>query len=160
MDQVLQGRRSSKAAESRNPENAGGASSGQSEDDHQVAQADVHGLAPTGPKTQNHCPDDLGRGSVGHLSLESEGLLIRALGLRGLRLPSLRHAAIRQLRDLGYFVDEDARLALRPESWFDAYVPVTKRGLLTTPALDYLPHSTPPSGGSTGSIDGAASSEG
>lgn len=76
-------------------------------------------------------------------SLEREGLLIRAPGQRGLRLPSLREAAIRQLRDAGYFIDEEAKVALPPDSWFDRYattmVPVTKRGLLTTPALDYLP---------------------
>lgn len=89
-------------------------------------------------------------------SLEREGLLIRTPGARGLRLPSLRDAAIRQLRDLGYIIDEDAKLALPPDSWFEAYVPVTKRGLLTTPALDYLPEQMPPSGGSIEDLHGKA----
>ncbi len=99
-------------------------------------------------------------------SLEREGLLIRAPGQRGLRLPSQRDAAIRQLRDAGYFVDEDLKIAaaLPPDSWFERYanhlVPVTKRGLLTTPALDYLPEQMPPSGGSTEDLHGKARSEG
>jgi hypothetical protein len=92
-------------------------------------------------------------------SLEREGLLIRAPGARGMRLPSLRDAAIRQLRDLGYIIDEDAKTALPPDGWFETYVPVTKRGLLTTPALDYLPDPEPPSGGSTRGNDGAARSK-
>ncbi|WP_152608735.1 LexA family transcriptional regulator [Croceibacterium mercuriale] len=67
-------------------------------------------------------------------SLERDGLLIRAAGPRGLRLPSLRDAAIRQLRDAGFFIDEDLKIAapVPPESWFERYaahlLPVTKKG--------------------------------
>lgn len=73
------------------------------------------------------------------LSLEREGLLIRTRGQRGLRLPSLRDAAIRQLRDQGWVLDEEAKTGALPSGWLDASVPVTKRGLLTMPALDYQP---------------------
>ena len=95
-------------------------------------------------------------------SLERDALLIRAPGPRGLRLPSLRDAALRQLRDAGYFIDEDLKVAVPPESWFERYagamLPVTKRGLLTTPALDYLPEPAPPPGGSTEDLHGKAGS--
>jgi biotin operon repressor len=70
-------------------------------------------------------------------SLEREGLLIRTPGTRGLKLPSMRDEAVRQLRSMGWVVDEDICHAAPPEG-----LPVTKRTLLTTPALDYLPSRT------------------
>ncbi len=66
-------------------------------------------------------------------SLVRDGLLLRTPGPRGLKLPSMREEAIRQLRDLGFVVDEDVlRVA----------VSGPKSTLLTTPALDYLPDRT------------------
>lgn len=66
--------------------------------------------------------------------LEREGLVLRTPGPRGLKLPSMREEAVRQLRDLGWIVDEDAKVAGPPTG-----LPVTKRTLLTTSALDYHP---------------------
>ncbi len=40
-------------------------------------------------------------------SLEKDGLILRRPGERGLALPSVRDEAIRQLRQLGFTVDED-----------------------------------------------------
>jgi biotin operon repressor len=65
-------------------------------------------------------------------SLERDGLLLRSAGPRGLQLPSMRDEAIRQLRAMGWVVDEDVGHAGPP-----AAVPVTKRQLLAAPALDY-----------------------
>lgn len=47
-------------------------------------------------------------------SLEKDGLIIRSPGKRGLSLPSLRDEAIRQLREMGFAVDEDIMRITRP----------------------------------------------
>lgn len=65
-------------------------------------------------------------------SLEREGLILRTPGPRGLSLPSMRDEAIRQLRELGFSVDEDV-LAIRPPG-------VTHPPLRVPPALDYIPN--------------------
>lgn len=57
-------------------------------------------------------------------SLESEGLLLRSPGPRGLAMPSERQAALRVLRMLGWHVDERAEA-------------VTNRPLRLSPALSY-----------------------
>ncbi len=62
--------------------------------------------------------------------LAADRLLIIIPGPRGLRLPEARDAALRELRALGWSVDEDIKLARAPAS---------KLTLLTTPALDYKP---------------------
>ena len=61
-------------------------------------------------------------------SLVRDGLLIKIKGHRGLRLPSIRQEAIKQLRDLGWVVDEDSKTALRPRP---------NPTLLPPPGLDY-----------------------
>jgi len=92
-------------------------------------------------------------------SLEREGLVIRNPGRRGLALPSLRDAAVRYLRQQGFIVNEDARTMMPPESWFGTYVPVTKRTLLTTPALDYQPPDSAPGERLEGGVDGGTGGE-
>ncbi|MDG6079770.1 GntR family transcriptional regulator [Erythrobacter litoralis] len=68
-------------------------------------------------------------------SLAADGLLLRRAGKsRGLSLPSIRQEAIRQLRELGWTVDEDNLSAAEP---------VTKPPLLPPPALDYVPPGLP-----------------
>ena len=71
--------------------------------------------------------------------LAFEGLLIRTPGARGLKLPSMRDEAIRQLRQLGWAIDEDNLKALPPS--------VTKGALLPPASLDYI-------GPATGEPDG------
>jgi biotin operon repressor len=61
-------------------------------------------------------------------SLERDGLLVRTPGPRGLSLPTLRDAAIRQLRAYGFVVDEDM---------MEAHRPVTDPPLLPPIELDY-----------------------
>lgn len=61
-------------------------------------------------------------------SLSEEGLLLRTPGPRGLTLPSMRQEAIRQLRQLGWQIDED-NLHAEPG--------VTNRALLPPAALTY-----------------------
>ncbi|WP_375290896.1 LexA family protein [Qipengyuania sp.] len=61
-------------------------------------------------------------------SLAEEGLIIRTPGHRGLALPSMREEAVRQLRALGWSVDEDAEQAIPP---------VTNPPLLPPAALTY-----------------------
>lgn len=61
-------------------------------------------------------------------SLVADGLLLRTPGPRGLALPSMREEAVRQLRALGWHVDEDALLA---------HSPVTNPPLLPPAALTY-----------------------
>ena len=64
-------------------------------------------------------------------SLAADGLLIRTGGPRGLQLPSVRDTAIRQLRALGYAVDEDLKYVRHPG--------VTNRTLLPPAELRYPP---------------------
>lgn len=64
-------------------------------------------------------------------SLELDGLLLRSPGPRGLTLPTLRDAAVRQLRELGWKVDEDLRRVAEP---------VTDPPLLPPIELDYPSH--------------------
>lgn len=78
-------------------------------------------------------------------SLAAEGLLIQTPGPRSLHLPDARDAAIRQLRAMGWFVDEDV---------VRATAPVTKRTLLTMAALDYNPVPDLRRGGPAGGSDG------
>jgi len=66
-------------------------------------------------------------------ALVREGLFIRMPGARGVRLPSMRDEAIRQLRLLGYVVDEDIGKILPP----GANLTLTKSTLLPAPELDY-----------------------
>jgi biotin operon repressor len=61
-------------------------------------------------------------------SLVADGLLLRTPGPRGLALPSMREEAVRQLRALGWRVDEDA---------LEANAPVTNPPLLPPAALTY-----------------------
>lgn len=63
-------------------------------------------------------------------SLVDDGLLLRTPGPRGLTLPTMRDEAVRQLRALGWTVDEDVGRA---------HCPVTKGTLQLEPVLDYLP---------------------
>jgi hypothetical protein len=69
-------------------------------------------------------------------SLVADGKLVRIPGPRGLRLPSLRHEVLRQLRELGCLVDEDVLFA-----------PVTNPTLPPRPLFDY------PERGSNGGTD-------
>lgn len=64
-------------------------------------------------------------------SLAADELLLRSPGARGLALPSLRDAAIRQLRDLGFTVDVDFS-SIRPPGG-----PVTNPPLLPPAELTY-----------------------
>jgi len=57
-------------------------------------------------------------------SLESDSLILRTAGPRGLRLPDQRENAVRMLRELGYNVDDRAAAVTNPP-------------LLSPPALDY-----------------------
>ena len=67
---------------------------------------------------------------------------LAVIAARGLRLPSVREEAIRQLRELGYVVDEDIGKILPPD-------PLRALStLLPPPELDY------PSRRRTGDIDG------
>lgn len=61
-------------------------------------------------------------------SLAAEGLLLRKPGPRGLALPTMRDEAIRQLRELGWTVDEDIGVARSPG---------TNPSLLPPPELTY-----------------------
>lgn len=63
-------------------------------------------------------------------SLTADGLLLRVPGPRGLTLPTVRDECVRQLRELGWSVDTGVEVAS---------LPVTKRTLFDTPALDYDP---------------------
>ena len=77
-----------------------------------------------------------------------DGFLLRTPGPRGLRLPSVREEAIRQLRELGYVVDEDIGKILPPD-------PLRALStLLPPPELDY------PSRRRTGDIDGEQGGQG
>ena len=71
--------------------------------------------------------------------LAFEGLLIRTPGARGLKLPSMRDEAIRQLRQLGWAIDEDNLKALPPG--------ITNGALLPPATLDYI---RPATGGPDG----------
>lgn len=66
-------------------------------------------------------------------SLERDGLVLRAPGPRGLTLPTVRDEAVRQLRALGFIVDEDC---------LQVKAPVTDPPLLPPAALDYDPDPT------------------
>lgn len=63
-------------------------------------------------------------------ALVASGQLLRRPGPRGLSLPTLRDEAVRQLRDLGYLVDEDV---------FTVCLPCAHSTLPATPMLDYVP---------------------
>ena len=63
-------------------------------------------------------------------ALVASGQLLRRPGPRGLHLPTLRDEAVRQLRDLGYVVDEDI---------FTVGIPCANSTLPVRPVLDYLP---------------------
>lgn len=78
------------------------------------------------------------------LSLVDDGLLLRTPGPRGLKLPSMRDEAIRQLREIGFVVNEDVLSIGPPAS------SVTKATLLPPPELDYPARRT-------GDIDGERS---
>lgn len=72
-------------------------------------------------------------------SLERDGLILRVPGPRGLSLPTVRDEAIRQLRNLGWTVDEDCSHAAGP---------VTDPPLLPPASLTYDPdHSGEEQGG-------------
>jgi biotin operon repressor len=64
-------------------------------------------------------------------SLERDGMLIRTPGPRGLRLPSVRDVSIRELRALGWVVDEDVK-HVGPPAGLRAH-----STLLPPPELDY-----------------------
>tara|TARA_R110002072_G_scaffold38314_4_gene110894 strand:+ start:6071 stop:6511 length:441 start_codon:yes stop_codon:yes gene_type:complete len=66
-------------------------------------------------------------------SLEKDGLIIRIPGKRGLSLPSMRDEAIRQLRDLGFRVDEDIMRVSSPNCSTSG----PNFTLLPPPTLDY-----------------------
>ncbi|WP_119083094.1 hypothetical protein [Altererythrobacter sp. B11] len=61
-------------------------------------------------------------------SLERDGMILRSAGPRGLKLPSVRDEAVRQLRELGWQVDEDL---------CQATPAVTKGALPPRVVLDY-----------------------
>ncbi|MFC3097357.1 LexA family transcriptional regulator [Alteraurantiacibacter palmitatis] len=75
------------------------------------------------------------------LKLANEGLLLRRPGERGLSLPDIEADAVRQLRQLGWTVEESARIVARR---------VTIHPLSTARVLDYSPQ------GSEGEIHGEA----
>ena len=62
-------------------------------------------------------------------ALVAEGVLVQGGGPRSLSMPTLRDEAVRQLRDLGWKVDEDLK-EIRPPGG-------TNRTLLPPPALTY-----------------------
>lgn len=66
------------------------------------------------------------------LSLVGEGLLLRRPGPRGLSLPDHQQAAVRQLRDLGWTIDEDLQVAI-PDADGAPHSP-----LLPPAELDYV----------------------
>lgn len=85
--------------------------------------------------------------------LVAEGLLMRVPGPRGLKLPSMREEAIRQLREMGWLIVEEHLQALPPG--FGGVV--TKGALLDEPPLDYTPPGRlGPSGGPDGKEEGKA----
>lgn len=94
-------------------------------------------------------------------ALVRDGHLVRIPGPRGLRLPSLRDAAVRALREQGWIIDDAALTALPPPEWLDTYrrLPVPKRTLLTTAALDYPARRAAPAGDG-GETDGAGETSG
>lgn len=61
-------------------------------------------------------------------SLARDGLVLRTPGPRGIKLPSVLEESVRQLRELGWQVDEDLR---------EARSPVTNPPLLPSAALTY-----------------------
>lgn len=61
-------------------------------------------------------------------SLARDGLVLRTPGPRGIKLPSVIEESVRQLRELGWQVDEDLR---------EARSPVTNPPLLPPAALTY-----------------------
>jgi hypothetical protein len=63
-------------------------------------------------------------------ALVTSGQLLRRPGPRGLSLPTLRDEAVRQLRDLGWAIDEDREVVIAP----CAHSP-----LPALPMLDYVP---------------------
>jgi DNA-binding MarR family transcriptional regulator len=63
-------------------------------------------------------------------ALVASGQLLRRPGPRGLYLPTLRDEAVRQLRELGYVVDEDI---------FTVCLPCAHSTLPARPMLDYVP---------------------
>ena len=63
-------------------------------------------------------------------ALVRSGQLVRSAGPRGLSMPTLRDEAVRQLRELGWTVDEDIGLARAP---------CTETTLPVLPMLDYDP---------------------
>lgn len=80
--------------------------------------------------------------------LIEQGELVRTPGPRGLRLPTMRDAAVRLLREHGFLVDEDL---LR----IDAANPgVTEKQLLPPPTLTYQRTRTPASAGEGRGGDG------
>lgn len=77
-------------------------------------------------------------------SLERDQLLLRTPGPRGLALPNDEQAALRQLRSLGWQIDEKGQfVSVGPDG--------TKRTLLPPPELDYRPDEV-----AGDKIDGAA----
>lgn len=79
-------------------------------------------------------------------SLASDGLLLRTPGHRGLKLPSMREEALRQLRELGWLVDEDLMRVGRPGA---------NPTLLPPAVLDYpAPRTDPPPSRGAGDNDG------
>ncbi len=61
-------------------------------------------------------------------SLHRDGLVLRTPGPRGIKLPSVLEESVRQLRELGWRVDEDLQ---------EARAPVTNPPLLPPAALTY-----------------------
>ncbi|WP_370189288.1 hypothetical protein [Qipengyuania sp.] len=61
-------------------------------------------------------------------SLNRDGLVLRTPGPRGIKLPSVLEESVRQLRELGWRVDEDLQ---------EARAPVTNSPLLPPAALTY-----------------------
>ena len=104
------------------------------------------GASPSYGEIANKLKSNRTRVKRAVLSLVQDGLLLRTPGPRGLRLPTMRDEAIRQLRDLGWVVDEEV-LRLGPPG-------VTNPTLLPPPELDY------PSRRRTGDIDGEQGGQG
>lgn len=63
-------------------------------------------------------------------ALVAAGQLLRRPGPRGLSLPTLRDEAVRQLRELGWSIDEDREAVIAP---------CAHSTLHTLPMLDYVP---------------------
>lgn len=78
-------------------------------------------------------------------ALVRRGQLLRRPGPRGLYPPAVRTAAVRQLRELGWAVDEDVQYA----------GPLTHSALPAVPALDYVP----PAAAGGGDDDGGEQAE-